>query len=108
METLIVSQLTAECLQKNPKITPVWHSQVSPYCDIESGLKLDASWLVALCKRSVTEPPSVLRESPKYVSCHSDSSVRLCLSVSWLAWELRMVGVEGQVFPVFLFFFFLF
>lgn len=43
-------------------------------------------------------------ESPKYLSCHSDSSVRLCLSVSWLAWELSMVGVEGQVFPVFLFF----
>lgn len=43
-------------------------------------------------------------ESPKYLSCHSDSSVRLCLSVSWLAWELSMVGVEGQVFPVFLIF----
>lgn len=57
----------------------------------------------------MTEPPtvlSVLRESPKYLSRHGDSSVRLYLPVSRLAWELSMVEVEDQVFPVFLFFLF--
>lgn len=59
------------------------------------------------CQWAMTEPPSVLsvlRESPKYLSRHGDSSVRLYLLVSRLAWELSMVEVEDQVFPVFLFF----
>lgn len=45
-------------------------------------------------------------ESPKYLSCHSDSSVRLCLSVSLLAWELSMVEGWRPGFSSFSFFFF--
>lgn len=46
--------------------------------------------------------PSILRERGQS-TCHTDSSVRLCLSVSWFAWELRWLELKARFFQFFFF-----